>query len=118
MKNQLLVDWTVEQIAAFGQRAMVAKHRLQELDLFSDAELIDVLENHPRDQFQAFTMGNNPSNIHEWQPVDVSGLTGKDMLWAITRGRFWFHLFRMQNVNRKYRELSDQLFSELAAILP
>jgi hypothetical protein len=118
MKNRPLLDWTSEHIAAFGQRAVVARHRLHELDMFSEAELIEVLENHPRDQFQAFTMGKDPSRIHEWQPVDVSQASGSEMLSAIARGRFWFHLFRIQNVNAKYRELLDRLFSELSAMLP
>jgi hypothetical protein len=116
--NRKLLDWTSEDIAHFGQKPMVARHRLQELRLFSDAELIEVLENHPRDQFQAFTMGTDASNIHEWQPVDVSGASGKDMLSAISRGRLWFHLFRMQDVNAQYKELLGRLFSELSEIRP
>src|SRR5688572_876775 len=105
-------------IGAFNQETTVARHRLHELTLFSDAELVEVLENHPRDQLQAFTMGTDASNIREWQPVDTAGLSGKDMLDAIARGRFWFHLFRMQNINARYKELLDQLFSEVSQIYP
>jgi hypothetical protein len=113
-----LLDWTSEQIAGFGQRPFVARHRLHELELFSDTALIEMLSTHPRDQFQAFTMGTENSNIHEWQPVDVSGVSGKEMFSAIARGRFWFHLFRMQKVHPRCKELLDQLFAELSEMLP
>src|SRR5689334_21147249 len=113
-----LLDWTPEQTAAFGQKPFVAKHRLQEQGPFSDAELIQLLDRYPRDQFQAFTMGTEVSEIHEWQPVDVAGVSGRDLLEAIQRGRFWFHLFRVQHFDSRYRELLDQLFSELHQLLP
>src|SRR5690242_10796893 len=104
MSYSKLLDWTSEQIAGFGRHPFVARHRLHEQSLFIDEALIETLEKHPRDQFQAFTMGTESSNIHEWQPVDVTGLSGREMLSAIARGRFWFHLFRMQNVNARYSE--------------
>jgi len=40
------------------------------------------------------------------------------MLAAIARGRLWFHLFRMQDVNPEYNRVTDQLFSELGKTLP
>jgi cupin-like protein len=116
--NLKLLEWASEKITGFGQRPIVARHRLHQLSLFSNSALINVLENHPRDQFQAFTMGTDASKIQEWQPVDVSSASGKDMLNAIAHGRLWFHLFRMQNVSAQYKELLDQLFSEIVEIRP
>jgi len=116
--KQQLLDWKPDQIAGFGHKAVVARHRLHELDLFSDAALIEVLQNHPRHQLQAFTMGSDPSRIGDWKPVDTAGATGKDMLAAIERGRLWFHLFHMQDVDSRYRVLLEGLFSELSHVLP
>ena len=62
-----------------GPIPVVAKHRLHELDLFSDSALIDLLNSHPRDQLQAFTMGTDCENRQEWQPVDTAGATGSDL---------------------------------------
>src|SRR5215470_7964000 len=118
MANQNLIDCTSEQLSSFGQRAQVVKHRLHELSLFSDEELIRVLDSHPRDQLQAFTMGIDPLHIHEWQPVDLAGASGREMLQAISRGRLWFHLFHMQDVSPHYKDLVDRLFSELMQRIP
>jgi hypothetical protein len=116
--NPIVLDWTREQITAFGQRPLVAPHRLHESPLFSDEALISVLDSHPSHQLQAITMGKDACNIHEWQPVDVAGASGKEMLSAIARGRLWFHLFRIQDVHPEYKQLLDQLFTELGARLP
>ena len=116
--SQSLLDWTSEQIGAVGLQPVVARHRLQELDLFSDKELVEVLDKHPRERLQAFTMGSDPRAIEEWQPVDTAGVSGKELFSAISRGRLWVHLFRMQNVSARYKQLLDQLFSEICRVLP
>jgi len=65
--------WTREQASAFGHEPVLAKHRLHELDLFSDAGLLDLLEHYPRERLQAFTMGTDPLRRSDWQPVDTTG---------------------------------------------
>src|SRR5262249_37120346 len=56
--------------------------------------------------------------VHEWQPVDLTGASGRDMLTAIARGRFWFHLFRMQDTDAQYKNLLDRLFDEISQLYP
>jgi hypothetical protein len=63
-------------------------------------------------------MGTDPCVIDDWQPVDTAGVSGKELLSAIARGRLWVHLFRMQNVSARYKQLLDELFSEISRILP
>src|SRR6266446_2634722 len=81
-----LIAWTKEQVTAFGMQPIVATHRLHQLDLFSDAALLDLLENYPRDQLQAFTMGTDPLRWQDWQPVDTAGASGKQLFAAVAGG--------------------------------
>ena len=118
LTNHKLIDWASEQIAGFGRKTIVARHRLHDLEFFSDAKLTEVLDNHPRNQLQAFTMGTNGSSFHEWQPVDIAGVSGQDMISAIKQGRLWFHVFQMQDTNAQYKQLLDQLFCELSEFFP
>jgi hypothetical protein len=120
MQNSLrhLLDWSAEQSAAFRRRAVVARHRLHESSLFSDEGLTSILDRHPREQLQAFTMGADPLKIQEWKPVDIGKASGKDLLCAIHRGRLWLHIFRMQKFHPDYAALQTQLFSELAECCP
>jgi hypothetical protein len=101
-----------------GPIPVVAKHRLHELDLFSDSALIDLLNSHPRDQLQAFTMGTDCENRQEWQPVDTAGATGSDLFSAVANGHLWFNVLRVQQAHPTFRELLRQLFSEFVQLNP
>ena len=118
VENRKLVVWTKQAASEFGLRPVLAKHRLHELDLFSDSALLELFDTYPRDQMQAFTMGLNPTSRYEWQPVDTTGASGKDLFDAVNHGRLWFHFFRVQNFNALYRELLKQLFAELSETCP
>ena len=50
-----------EQRAAFGRGALLVGHRLHELSMFGDAELVGLLGSYPRQWLPAFTMGTDPT---------------------------------------------------------
>jgi hypothetical protein len=95
-----------------------ANHGLHELDLFRDDALLDLLENYPRERLQAFTMGTDPERRSDWQPVDTAGATGKDLWKALNAGRLWFNVLSVHLVDRRYRDLLEQLYGELAEQCP
>src|SRR5437879_2996445 len=104
--------------SSLGAAPIVAGHRLHELDLFTYSSLIDLLESHPRDELTAFTMGSDWENRHEWQPVDTSGVSGRELFNAAAGGRLWFNILRVQLFHSRFRDLLDQLFRELSELNP
>src|SRR5262249_42043019 len=50
--------------------------------------------------------------------VDIAGVCGKDMLDSIARGRLWFHIFRMQDFDGRYKDLLDRVFTEMSKLFP
>jgi hypothetical protein len=116
--DQRLVLWTKEQSLAFGHQPVKARHRLSELELFSDASLVALLESHPREALQVFTMGNDLTRRSDWQPVDTAGASGDDLLKAVYRGRLWFNIHHVQQCHPRYRDITDQLFAELRGLCP
>ena len=44
----MLENWTPEQASRMEKAIFVAQHRLHNLDLFSDEQLIELIERHPR----------------------------------------------------------------------
>jgi hypothetical protein len=117
-ENQKLVLWTREKALAFGRQPLKATHRLHELDLFSDAALIDLLQTHPREALQAFTMGNDLTRQSDWQPVDTAGASGEDLLTAVSRGRLWLNIHHVQQFHSGYGEITKRLFDELSSLCP
>lgn len=117
-KKSKLVPWSREQAQAFGLRPLIAKHRLNELDLFSDEALLNLIENYPRELVQAFTMGADPLSWRDWQPVDTAGVSAKEIFTAILRGRLWFKMLQVHLVDQRYGALIDQLYAELTDQCP
>ncbi len=117
-KSSRLLLATKTEAASFGRMPIVAKHKLHKLDLFSDSALIELLETHPRDHLQAFTMGTDCENRHEWQPVDTASATGKDLFAAVARGHLWFNIHRVQLFHPRFRDLLSQVFAEISQLNP
>lgn len=110
---QRLVPWTKQQASAFGRRPIKARHGLADLEMFSDAALAELLEKHPREALQVFTMGTDVTCRTDWQPVDTSGASGADLLKAASNGRLWFNIHHVQRFHTAYRKITDRLFGEL-----
>ena len=117
-RESRLVPWSQDDASTYGRKPLLARHRLHELELFDDRALLDLLDNYPRERLQAFTMGTNPLERSDWQPVDTTGASGKDLLAAVTSGRLWFNVLQVHLVDRRYRELLDRLYGELSEQCP
>ena len=113
-----LVPWTPSQALSLGSEVVAAKHHLHELDLFADKGLVEFLETHPRHSLQAFTMGSDPNRYREWKSVDTAGSSGKDILAAVARGRLWLNIHRVHLFHKEYRDLLDEIYSELSSLCP
>lgn len=113
-----LLQWSEGRFNAFKAQAQTARHRLQDLDLFSDQVLIDLLDNYPRNRLQTWTMGTDPLHREDWKPVDATGVSGRDLLAAVKSGRLWYNILRLDLFDRFYRDLIDRLYSEMADDCP
>jgi hypothetical protein len=105
--------WSTAEAVNFGMRPMITKHRLHQLDLFSDGTLHDLIDCYPRNLMQAFTMGCDPMKPNEWQAVDTEGASADEILRAVRCGRIWFKLLQVHVIDGRFRELLDQLYAEL-----
>lgn len=116
--TQGVLDFTETARAEFASRPLVSKHRIHQRDLFSDVELIRLLDNYPRERLQAFTMGTDPLRRDDWRFVDVGALSGKDIFLAVLRGRLWLNLLRADLADRRYADVVQQLTTELREQCP
>lgn len=115
---QRLLDLTEAQRTGFASRPLVARHRIHELDLFSDDELIALLDSYPRDRLQAFTMGTDRCRREDWHYVDAADVSGKEIFAAVLQGRLWLNLLRVDLADRRYAEMLRQLTAELLEECP
>jgi len=102
----------------FGERPFVARHDLNALDLFCDEALIELLDRHPRDLLYALSMGTDPTRAEENRRADTSGVSGRDLLDAVKRGRLWLNVTRVNRAHPHLRALIDGLYHALHLALP
>jgi hypothetical protein len=113
-----LLLWSCGKFSPSESCALAGRHRLTELDLFNDDQLIDLLDNYPRNRLQAWTMGTDLLHREDWKAVDTTGVSGKDLLTAVKTGRLWYNILRLDLFDPCYRELVDRLYGEMASDCP
>ena len=111
------VDLPPHALATFGKEPLLARHNLHQNPLFSDESLIELLDRYPRELVYAITMGHDPSR-EENRLAANDGVTGRDLLEAVKRGRFWLNVTRVSRVDPRFRDLIESLYGQLARAVP
>lgn len=114
--NRLLKDWTDEERAKLNKAIFVAKHRLGELDFFSDENLAQLLDKHPRKDLGVNTMGTDPCRRQDWQEGEAGDLDGQALVDAVRHGRLWLNIRRVMDNHPAYESLVNRLYDELEEI--
>ncbi len=104
--------------ADFGGRPLQASHNLHEHELFSDAALVELLDTYPREHLYALTMGNDPLRTDGNRLAIHDGVSGSDLFRAVTNGRLWLNITRVDRVDGRYRALIDHLYAQLTELAP
>lgn len=103
----------------FGRRPVTGVHNLHLSSLFTDASLIDLLDHFPRQNIFALTMGTDPSRPEQNQLALNDGVSGADLLRAVTLGRLWLNITRVDRAAAQpFRSLIDGLYAQLASLVP
>lgn len=103
---------------SFGQRTVLGSHRLQDHELFTDDALIDLLDRFPREHLYAFSTGTDPARVDENQPAHNADVSGSELLRAVSNGRLWLNVTRIDRVDKDYRRLINDLYSALTTLTP
>lgn len=117
MQPPLIVDWTEEQILALEHDTLVARHRLHESEVFTDAGLARLLDKHPDEHLSVSTMGADYTR-NEWREGDRAGLSGEELVEALKRGRLWLNLRRSVEIHPEIAELVNGAYDELEKLRP
>lgn len=114
----LLENWTPEQAARMEKAIFVAQHRMHELEMFGDDQLIALLDRHPRKDLGINTMGTDPVLHHEWQEGRAGNLSAAELFEASQQGRIWLNLRRVMDHHPEYANLVNSLYEQLEAGTP
>ncbi|GAB4144872.1 MAG: hypothetical protein Tsb009_16740 [Planctomycetaceae bacterium] len=117
MKSRDLVELPNARPRLLEEEVTKFQHRLAETGLFSDENLIRIMDSHPRDFCNVSRMGADHST-YEWGEGDTTGLTGADLLEAVKKGRLWINIRRLMRHQSEMHSLIERLYGELEIKCP
>ncbi|MCH8829996.1 MAG: cupin-like domain-containing protein [Planctomycetes bacterium] len=117
MRSPELVELPDARPRQLEEEVTKFQHRLADSGLFSDENLIRIMDDHPRDYCNVSRMGIDNST-YEWGEGDTTGLTGADLLEAVRKGRLWINVRRLMWYQPELRSLVERLYAELEQKCP
>ena len=102
----------------WGHQPILLQHRLHQSPLFSRETLAALIETYPREHYNIFSMGAKADDTWYWRQGDFNGLSGEEVISAIAQGRLWLNLRKANVVDRRYADMLDEMFEELAGRIP
>lgn len=111
-----LVDCTFTN-QQLEETPLTVQHNLLESGLFSDEQLVRILDTHPRDYLNVHTMGTDEKS-NQWQEGDASKLSGEQLLEATKAGRLWLNVRNMAQHHDDFRQLINNIYNEVEAKAP
>ena len=118
MSDPIFTNWQPEFTANWTKAPLRITHSLSTHSLFTFEALADLIEDYPRAHYALVEMGAQGSPRRLWREGDIGGLSGKDVIEAISRGRMWLNLRDVGKLDARYRAVLDQAFEEIRDYVP
>ena len=110
--GKIIGNWSEADRQLFGWQPVLLSHRLAETGLFTEEALADLLGEIPASHYNLNAMGHDHDNP-EWREGHINGHSGRVVIDAIRRGRMWLNIRDLQQVDRRYRDVVDQMMDEI-----
>ncbi|MBL1431287.1 MAG: hypothetical protein COA60_007260 [Robiginitomaculum sp.] len=118
MSQTYTESFSSEQAAKFKVEPITWQHDLHKSDMFSDAALIKLIENHPRDYADFCTMNKDVNDMASWRGGDPGSLSGEELLAAVRKGHLWINLRKILNTNPDYQHILPEMTAQLQDKMP
>ena len=116
-KDKVLTDWDDTHSALWGHHPIQLAHEVHKSPLFSADTLAELFERYPREHYSLVQTGARGSS-RVWREGEIGDLSGRQVMNAISRGGLWLNMRDVGAVDRRYREMLDGMFEEIAAKVP
>ncbi|HRE19507.1 MAG TPA: hypothetical protein PKW21_00535 [Rhabdaerophilum sp.] len=118
MTNTVFENWNEEMSASWRTRPVLAQHNLDRNPLFSRENLARLIETYPLEHHALVHVSHRADKTRVWREGEMGGLSGEEVVDAIAAGKLWLNLRNVPEVDRRYRDLIDGIFSELQGYMP
>ncbi|OJY35046.1 MAG: hypothetical protein BGP06_18855 [Rhizobiales bacterium 65-9] len=117
-QNPIMTEWKSQNGDLWGETPQCLAHRLHQHELFSNEALGELIERYPREHYSLVEWGAQGRARSDWREGEISGLSGRDVIDAVSRSRVWINLRNAPAVDKRYAALLDEIFTEFEARIP
>jgi len=117
MNAEIFTTWDDTHSELWGHQPIRLAHGMHTLPAFAMDELARLIERYPREHYSLVKTGAKGAG-RVWREGDIGKLSGAEVIEAISRGGLWLNLRNVTTVDRRYRELVDRMFAEIASKVP
>ena len=101
----------------FENGLFTSSHRLAETGLFTEENVLRMLETHPRKLANVSRMGHDPTTL-EWSEGLTDGLSPEAILAALKKGRLWLNMRKILDHQPEAAAAINRLYDDLEAACP
>lgn len=117
MSDSIFTNWSAEHTAKWEHDAVRIEHRLHKHPLFQFDALAELIDAYPRDHYALVHMGAQKER-RLWREGEIGAMSGQEVIDAISKGRMWLNLRNVGAVDKRYRDVLDQIFEEVRTNVP
>ncbi len=109
-----LLRWDFSNPQAVGRDLVLSAHRLAELSIVSDTQLVKLLESIPRGQFSIHCIGDNLAHPSELQTGSMGAASVGEAIEIIRRGRLSMTVRQIDQHDNRWADIAARLVNELS----
>ena len=113
----IFTSWEPKHTELWGNQPLRLSHSLHEHELFSRQALARLIESYPPKAYMLVAMGAQGEE-KMWREGEIGSLSGEQVIDAIAAGRMWLNLIRVNEIDRRYGALLDDIFAEIEQRVP
>jgi len=117
MTDRIFGTWDETHSELWGHQPIRLAHDMHTHPALAMDELAKLIESYPREHYSLVKTGARGAS-RVWREGDIGKLSGRQVIEAISRGGLWLNLRNVTAVDRRYRDLVDRMFAEIAAHVP
>jgi len=117
MTGTIFPDWDDTHSELWSHQPIRLEHSMHTQPAFSMDDLARLIETYPREHYSLVKTGARGSS-RVWREGEIGKLSGRQVIEAISRGGLWLNLRNVTAIDRRYRDMIDRMFAEIAARVP
>ena len=117
MTGRIFSTWDDTHSELWGHQPIRLEHQVHRSPVFSMDELARLIETYPRERYNLIKTGAKGSS-KVWREGDIGGLSGRQVIDAISHGGLWLNVRDVDVVDGRFRELIEQMFEEAGEKVP